>query len=71
MDVPDHRPPQRYGLGFWLDATRDLSILEGLDAGVGFETVHDPGRRSGFTVIVNALEGAGPVVRLLRARVVG
>jgi len=69
-DAPGHRPPQRYGFGFWLDATRDISILEGLDAGVGFTTVHDPGGRIGFTVIVNSIEGAGAVVRLLRARVV-
>jgi len=68
-DVPEHHPPARYGLGFWLDATRDIASLEGGDAGVGFTTVHDPRRRVTCTVIANALEGASAVMRLLVERV--
>ena len=37
--------PRRYGLGFWLHPTGDLVVLEGMDAGVSFRTVHDPIRR--------------------------
>ena len=59
----------RYGLGLWLDATRDVAILEGLDAGVAFRSVHDPGRRLTYTVIGNAVPGAREVNRLLVARV--
>ena len=59
----------RYGLGFWLDATRDVAILEGLDAGVAFRSVHDPERRLTYTVIANAVPGAREVNRLLVARV--
>jgi CubicO group peptidase (beta-lactamase class C family) len=59
-----------YGLGFWLDATRDVAVLEGLDAGVAFRSVHDPGRRLTHTLIANAVEGAREVMRLLAARVV-
>jgi hypothetical protein len=55
----------RYGLGFWLDASRDIVTLEGYDAGVSFRTVHDPGRRITHTVISNTSEGAWPISRHL------
>jgi CubicO group peptidase (beta-lactamase class C family) len=65
-DVPSEE--KRYGLGFWLHPTRDVVLLEGMDAGVSFRSVHDPGRDLTHTVISNTTDGAWPVTRLLAER---
>ena len=57
----------RYGLGFWLHASRDTVMLEGADAGVSFRTVHDPAGRLTHTVLSNTSDGAWPVTRRLDA----
>ena len=62
-DVP--RGVRRYGLGFWLDQSSDVVMLEGSDAGVSFRSVCDPGRRITHTVISNTSDGAWPIARLL------
>lgn len=62
-DVPEER--RRYGLGFWLHASRDAVMLEGFDAGISFRSVHDPGTDTTFTVVSNTTFGAWPVARLL------
>ncbi len=54
----------RYGLGFHLHATSDVVWLEGYDAGVSFNSIHDPGKRITATVISNWSDGAWPVVQL-------
>ncbi len=59
------RVSRRYGLGFWLDESSDVVMLEGCDAGVSFRSVHDPGRRITHTVISNTADGAWPITRLL------
>jgi CubicO group peptidase (beta-lactamase class C family) len=65
-DVPENA--QRYGLGFWLGAADDTVSLEGMDAGVSFKSIHDPGADVSHTVISNTTDGAWPVARLLRER---
>jgi hypothetical protein len=40
-------------------------ILEGLDAGVSFRSVHDPGSAVTRTVISNSSDGAWPLTQLL------
>jgi CubicO group peptidase (beta-lactamase class C family) len=55
----------RYGLGFWLHASRDTVMLVGADAGVSFRTVHDPAGRFTHTVLSNTTDGAWPVTRRL------
>jgi CubicO group peptidase (beta-lactamase class C family) len=62
-DVPAER--MRYGLGFWLGADDSTVILEGLDAGVSFKSVHDPGSAVTRTVISNSSDGAWPLTQLL------
>jgi CubicO group peptidase (beta-lactamase class C family) len=62
-DVPAES--MRYGLGFWLGARDGTVILEGLDAGVSFRSVHDPGSAVTHTVISNSSYGAWPVAQLL------
>jgi CubicO group peptidase (beta-lactamase class C family) len=62
-DVPEER--SRYGLGFWLHASRDGAALEGYDAGVSFRSGHDPSSGITYTVVSNTSEGAWPVARLL------
>lgn len=57
---------RRYGLGFWLHASTDLAVLEGMDAGVSFRSVHDPGSDLTHTVVSNTTDGAWPLARLLR-----
>jgi CubicO group peptidase (beta-lactamase class C family) len=62
-DVPTES--MRYGLGFWLHQSRDAVMLEGLDAGVSFRTVHDPAAGLTHTVLSNTSDGAWPVTRHL------
>ena len=62
-DVPAES--MRYGLGLWLGARDSTLILEGLDAGVSFRSVHDPGSAVTHTVISNSSYGAWPVAQLL------
>ena len=61
----------RYGLGFWLDETRDIVILEGCDAGVSFRSRHEPATGITGTVLSNTTDGAWPVVRSLAAALDG
>ena len=46
-----------YGLGFWLGAGGDASLI-GSDAGVCFTSTHDPARDRTRTVIANVTHGA-------------
>jgi CubicO group peptidase (beta-lactamase class C family) len=62
---------RRYGLGFWLDTSGDLVMLEGMDAGVSFRSGHDPRSDLTHTVISNTTDGAWPLARLLRDRLGG
>lgn len=56
---------KRYGLGFWLDESSDVVLLEGCDAGVSFRSVHDPARSLTHTVMSNTSDGAWPITELL------
>jgi CubicO group peptidase (beta-lactamase class C family) len=62
---------KRYGLGFWLHETTDAVWLEGHDAGVSFDSQHDPVTGVTYTVISNTSEGAWPISQLLYARLEG
>jgi CubicO group peptidase (beta-lactamase class C family) len=62
-DASEH--DRRYGLGFWLHASRDVVLLEGYDAGVSFRSAHDPGTGLTYTVISNWSDGAWPIVAYL------
>lgn len=59
---------RRYGLGFWLHPTREVVLLEGMDAGVSFRSSHDPRADLTCTVISNTSDGAWPVVAFLEER---
>ena len=61
-EVPSPTQPARFGLGIWLHPTRDLVELHGSDAGVSFQTVHDPRERFTYTVLSNTTDGAWPIV---------
>jgi CubicO group peptidase (beta-lactamase class C family) len=62
-DVPANGA--RYGLGFWLAASGDVVELHGYDAGISFQTEHDPNTRLTSTVISNTSEGAWPIAEHL------
>jgi CubicO group peptidase (beta-lactamase class C family) len=62
-DVPAES--MRYGLGFWLGRHDSTVILEGLDAGVSFRSVHDPRSAVTHTVISNSSDGAWPITQRL------
>lgn len=64
-EVPVSR---RYGLGFWLHATADAVLLEGIDAGVSFCSLHDPRSDTTLTVVSNTSDGAWPIARFLEER---
>jgi hypothetical protein len=65
-DVPSES--KRYGLGFWLDASTEVVLLEGMDAGVSFRSTHDPRFDLTSTVVSNTTAGAWPVARFLAER---
>src|SRR6266702_2833895 len=54
-DVP--KESMRYGLGFWLHESREITMLIGFDAGVSFRTVHDPTSGLTHTVLSNTSSG--------------
>jgi len=62
-----HVPAQsmRYGLGFWLHRNTSTVMLEGMDAGVSFRSVHDPESALTHTVISNSSYDAWPITRRL------
>ena len=63
-DCPEES--SRYGLGFWLDGSRDdVMFLEGYDPGVSFRSVHVRSSDLTWTVVSNTSDGAWPVVRYL------
>ena len=59
---------ERYGLGFWLNPETGAVRLEGMDAGVSFRSVHEPGAGVTYTVISNTSAGAWPIARFLDER---
>ncbi len=61
VDAPEES--SRYGLGFWLDATRAIAGLEGCDAGVSFRSRFEPATGVVATVVSNTSDGAWPVAR--------
>lgn len=67
-DVPSEG--RRYGLGFWLHATRDTVMLTGYDAGVSFRSVHDPRAGLTHTVLSNTSYGAWKITRYLDRKLV-
>ena len=62
-EVP--RESRRYGLGFWLHPSSDVVLLTGYDAGVSFQSSHDPETETTRTVIANSSEGAWAMAELL------
>ena len=62
-DVPAES--RRYGLGFWLYPDRDVVMLDGCDAGVGFRSVHDPSTAATWTVVSNTTDGAWAMAELI------
>lgn len=62
---------ERYGLGFHLHATGDAVWLEGYDAGVSCDSLHQPSLGLTWTVIANWSQGAWPLVTLLNQRFSG
>ena len=63
-DVPSES--KRYGLGFWLHESSSTVILEGYDAGISFQSLHNPDTRRTCTVVSNTSEGAWPMARALQ-----
>jgi CubicO group peptidase (beta-lactamase class C family) len=61
----------RYGLGFWLDSSGPVVMLEGADAGISLRSLHDPTSRTTATVVSNASLGAWPVADLLMEAMFG
>jgi hypothetical protein len=55
----------RFGLGFWLEASGHVVMLEGSDAGASFRSYHDAASDTTHTVISNTSDGAWPIAELL------
>lgn len=54
-----------YGLGFWLDPSRQAVVSVGSDAGISFRSVRDPASNATYTVMSNTTDGAWPIARHL------
>jgi CubicO group peptidase (beta-lactamase class C family) len=61
----------RYGLGVWLGSSSEIVWLVGMDAGVSFQSLHDPRSNVTATVISNTSDGAWPIARYLREHAFG
>ncbi len=57
---------RRYGLGLWIHPESDTYLIEGYDAGVSFQSVHDPHRGITHSVISNTSEGAWELAHFVR-----
>jgi CubicO group peptidase (beta-lactamase class C family) len=66
----DAAADERYGMGFWLPVEGGV-MLTGYDAGISFQSWHDPTTRATWTVMSNTTNGAWPVAKLLGARLGG
>jgi CubicO group peptidase (beta-lactamase class C family) len=64
-------PKERYGLGFWLDASTAAVSLEGVDAGVSFRSTHEARSGLTYTVVSNTTDGAWPIARHLAEQLAG
>ncbi len=56
---------ESYGLGVWLDLDNGALQLRGSDAGVSFDSRHDPEGGFTYTIIANTVHGAWPVRRAI------
>lgn len=59
-----------YGYGFWIDKELERIVLVGYDAGVSFYSSTSKDADDVITVISNTSNGAWPVVKLLRNKIV-
>jgi len=59
------RNSMRYGLGFWLHESREITMLIGCDPGVSFRSVHDPTTGRTHTVLSNTSSGTWPMTKML------
>jgi CubicO group peptidase (beta-lactamase class C family) len=57
---------RRYGLGFWLHPSTSTVIMEGMDAGISFQSMHEPSSNVTCTVMSNTSEGAWPIAAYLQ-----
>ena len=62
-DVPSDS--MRYGLGLWLHAKTGAVALVGADAGISFQSFHDPATQLTHTVVSNTTSGAWAVAQSL------
>jgi len=69
-DVPSESElgARRYGLGFWLHASRDVVRVSGWDTGVAFCSAHDPQSGATATAISNTCDGFGPLWEALEVQ---
>jgi CubicO group peptidase (beta-lactamase class C family) len=50
-----------YGLGFWLHPASGTVVMEGMDAGVSFQSLHARSSNVTLTVVSNTSDGAWPI----------
>lgn len=68
MTAVTTRPNQSaYGRGFWMDDLADHVWLEGMDAGVSFQTGWVKSKKMTYTVLANTSAGAWPLARTITA----
>ena len=50
-----------YGLGFWLHPSSGTVVMEGMDAGISFQSLHARSANVTLTIVSNTSDGAWPV----------
>jgi CubicO group peptidase (beta-lactamase class C family) len=54
-----------YGLGFWLHPSSGTVVMEGMDAGISFQSLHARSSQVTLTIVSNTSDGAWPVATYL------
>jgi CubicO group peptidase (beta-lactamase class C family) len=54
-----------YGLGFWLHPASGTVVMEGMDAGISFQSLHARSSHVTLTIVSNTSEGAWPIAEHL------
>jgi hypothetical protein len=62
--------PFSYGIGVWLHPDGSALLLDGCDLGVSFRSVYQHATGRVTTVVGNTTEGAFPIARVLRERLI-
>ena len=60
-----------YGVGFWLHPSSGTVVMEGMDAGISFQSLHARASNVTITIMSNTSSGAWPIAGFLEGQLAG